>query len=83
MRIQRIKLNALSEAQLHDKEMNAILGGSYSCECSCYYEGQPGGSTSADNAVANSGLNIISPVGCNNTTFDPEIGLGVSGKVTA
>jgi len=83
MRIQRIKLNALSETQLHDKEMNAILGGVSPCECSCYYKDQ-GGSSTGYNAAANGKYGYISYDGCNETVFDPETGnLGASGKVTA
>ncbi|RGX80594.1 TIGR04149 family rSAM-modified RiPP [Bacteroides stercorirosoris] len=52
MRLKKLKLNALSEAGLKDKEMNALKGGNC-CTCSCYWEGKPGGSSSSDNSSAN------------------------------
>ena len=38
MKLKKLKLNALSEAVLKDKEMNALKGGDSCCTCSCYYE---------------------------------------------
>ena len=65
MLTRRLKLTALSEAMLRDKEMGCLLGGSACCFCSCLYEGQSGGSTSSQNSVANSALGMSSPMGCN------------------
>lgn len=52
MKIKRFKLNTLSAEGLRQKEMNAIVGGD-TCGCGCLYEGQKGGSTTADNMNAN------------------------------
>lgn len=46
-----MKLNALSEANLEEKEMKALKGG-ICCTCSCYRENY-GGSDSNDNTNAN------------------------------
>ena len=52
-----LKLNRLSDQKLAEKQMNMVTGGqgepSCYCCCGCLYEGQPGGSTSADNRAAN------------------------------
>ena len=53
MKLKKLKLNALSEAVLKDKEMNALKGGDSCCTCSCYYEKEPGGSYTMDNMGAN------------------------------
>lgn len=55
MKIKRIKLNALSAEGLRQKEMNAIVGGTRICSCSCYYANS-GGSSSSDNKNANYAL---------------------------
>lgn len=67
--LKELKLSKLSEAVLKDKEMSSILGGESICSCSCYYQGQPGGSSSFNNMVAN--LDTFGPGGhsangCNN-----------------
>ena len=74
-KLKKLKLNALSEVSLEDKEMNALRGGSC-CTCSCYWEDQ-GGSSSSDNSSANSkiGDGGYSLQGCNqyvNCGGDPE-----------
>ena len=51
MKIKRFKLNVLSQEELQEKEMNAIIGGN-SCGCACSFAGQ-GGSSTNDNASAN------------------------------
>jgi natural product precursor len=51
-KLEKLKLNALSEANLLDREMNGLRGGERFCTCSCYYEGK-GGSSSGDNRNAN------------------------------
>ena len=64
MKLKKLKLNALSEAGLKDKEMNALKGGNC-CRCSCYWDGKPGGSEWNDNMNANYGLDTESEKGCN------------------
>ena len=55
MKIKRFKLNALSAEGLRQKEMNAIMGGTRTCSCSCYWANQ-GGSSLDDNKSANYNL---------------------------
>ena len=55
MKIKRFKLNALSAEGLRQKEMNAIMGGTRMCSCSCYWADQ-GGSSSDVNKSANYNL---------------------------
>lgn len=55
-----LKLNALANQSLSSKEMNAFRGGN-SCGCGCNYEGQPGGSSTCNNASANWDNNLTSP----------------------
>lgn len=67
--LKKLKLSKLSEAMLKDKEMSSLLGGESLCTCSCYYEGEPGGSSNFSNMVAN--LDTLGPdghsaQGCNN-----------------
>ena len=50
----KLKLSALSEMMLKDKEMCSIMGGRF-CTCSCAYANQ-GGSSSENNSAANYGL---------------------------
>lgn len=67
MLTKKLKLNALSEMMLKDKEMCFIMGGRF-CSCSCAYEGTPGGSSSANNKEANYNLGPdggYSTSGCN------------------
>jgi natural product precursor len=52
MKIKRFKLNKMSGERLHQKEMNAIIGGD-TCGCGCLFQGKPGGSSTADNKNAN------------------------------
>ena len=47
--LKKIKLNGLNDAELRDREMNALNGGR-TCSCSC---SAPGGSASGDNGGAN------------------------------
>ena len=58
MKIKRFKLNALSAEGLRQKEMNAIMGGTRMCSCSCYWANQ-GGSSSDDNKSANYNLEVM------------------------
>lgn len=73
MRLNRIKLNALSESCLQDKEMNAIVGGHDVCRCSCAFANQ-GGSNESDNMVANGQYGYHSATGCNQMIYTPETG---------
>ena len=66
----KLKLSALSEALLKDKEMSTIFvgGDSRYCTCSCAYEGLPGGASAEDNRAANYNLGNYggySTTGCN------------------
>ena len=80
MKIKRLKLNALSAEGLRQKEMDAIVGGK-SCTCSCYWYGQ-GGSPSGTNTYANYGIGGYSSQGCNQFSYDDDLGLGMSGNVS-
>jgi natural product precursor len=68
MLTKKLKLSALSEMMLKDKEMGSILGGEGRwCTCSCAYANQ-GGSSSNDNSAANYDLGPhggYSTSGCN------------------
>ena len=72
MKFKRFKLNALSAEGLRQKEMNAIVGGN-SCSCSCYWA-EKGGSSINDNNMANHKYNYESVHGCNQFTYDDEMG---------
>lgn len=71
MKLKKLKLNALSEAGLKDKEMSALKGGTC-CTCSCYWEGTPGGSSSLDNSGANFTFGGESIKGCNEYVYCDE-----------
>lgn len=81
MKFKRFKLNALSAEGLRQKEMNAIVGGK-SCTCSCYWA-QQGGSQDGANSYANYGIGGYSSQGCNQSSYDDELGSGWSGNVSA
>ncbi len=66
----KLKLSALSEAMLKDKEMSSLFGGGEPryCTCSCAFEGKPGGASSEENKAANYSLGSYggySTTGCN------------------
>jgi natural product precursor len=61
--ISKLRLNALSEANLLEREMNALKGGTY-CSCSCYYA-NTGGSSSSANRDSNYNSGYTSTSGCN------------------
>lgn len=46
--LKKIKLNGLNDAELKDREMDALNGGDRTCGCGCNYEGS-GGSTTHNN----------------------------------
>ncbi|WP_300855271.1 TIGR04149 family rSAM-modified RiPP, partial [uncultured Alistipes sp.] len=48
-----LKANRIEKEILSNKEMNQVRGGEGFCGCGCLYEGK-GGSSSSDNASANS-----------------------------
>ena len=66
-KLKKLKLNTLSNQNLENKEMNALKGGVV-CTCSCLYEGQSGGSSTTDNALANFNLGGWSSPGGDNCT---------------
>lgn len=69
-KLKKIKLNALSEANLEDKELNALKGG-ICCTCSCYWANY-GGSDSNDNTNANYKTGGESTHGCNEFVYCDE-----------
>ncbi|MDR1581956.1 MAG: TIGR04149 family rSAM-modified RiPP [Prevotellaceae bacterium] len=62
----KLKLNALNEQDLKEKQMNALRGGQI-CYCSCYWENVPNsnGSSTSDNRSANYNSGYYSQHGCN------------------
>lgn len=62
--LKKIKLNGLNEAELKDREMNGLYGGT-ACGCGCNYAGS-GGSSIQSNGNANFGIGSggYSPGGC-------------------
>ena len=52
--MKKIKLNNLSARKMSEKQMDVVNGGYDTCQCSCYYENEPGGSSTLNNAIANS-----------------------------
>ena len=62
--MKKLKLTTLSEAILKDKETKAVLGGNFSCSCSCAWRNNTG-STAYDNTSANYDRGIRSEHGCN------------------
>ena len=69
-KLKKLKLNALSEVSLEDKEMKALKGGTC-CTCSCYWENR-GGSDSNDNMKANYKTGAESTQGCNEFVYCDE-----------
>ena len=61
--LKKIKLNGLNDAELRDREMDALNGGDRTCGCGCNYEGS-GGSSTHNNGTAN---HNIGPSGGNST----------------
>jgi natural product precursor len=59
----KLKLNALNEQNLIEKQMNSLKGGNY-CRCSCYWESQ-GYATVAENRGSNYASNYTSEHGDN------------------
>lgn len=55
-----LKANRIEKEILSNKEMNQIRGGEDFCGCGCLYEGK-GGSSTSDNASANSITGAKSP----------------------
>jgi natural product precursor len=63
MKINKLKINQLSKAELDTRQMNMLHGGE-ACGCACYYEGSEGGSSSYWNMSANSIQGIDSSIAC-------------------
>jgi natural product precursor len=61
-KLSKLKLHALNEQNLTEKQMNALRGGT-TCYCSCYWAGQ-GGSSELDNRNANYNYGYHSNEGC-------------------
>jgi natural product precursor len=77
-KLKKLKLNALNEQDLAEKQMNALRGGT-TCYCSCYWANQGGSSYSANtNANYNIGSNGgYSTNGCNQYAYqEGENGFG-------
>lgn len=75
MLTKKLKLSTLSEALLKDKEMGSLYGGGRDCNCSCYYQGQPGGASSEQNKNANYNIGDYggdSVQGCNQYHYSPS-----------
>ncbi len=64
MELKKIKLNKLSNNALAERQMKGLKGGSPdgSCFCACRYA-KHGGSSTNDNALANSDKGLDSPGG--------------------
>lgn len=77
MKLKKIKLNTLANANMLSEEMNALKGGERACSCSCYWENKSGPSSS-DNAGANYGLGSsggYSQHGCNQYSYSYSWGM--------
>ena len=63
-KLSKLKLNAVAESRLAEREMNALRGGGQpgNCTCSCYYAGS-GGASIIDNSDANIAEGLQSPYG--------------------
>jgi len=66
-KLKKMKLNAINEQSLKEKEMSGLKGGTC-CYCSCYWEGK-GGSSSNNNSEANWKSETISVNGCNSYQY--------------
>ena len=62
MKLKKLKLHEISNADLSEKEMCRILGGGTKgcCQCGCHYAGKGGGSSSEDNNSANDAHGYVS-----------------------
>jgi natural product precursor len=58
-KLKKLKLNALSEANLREREMNILKGGECTCGCGCLYQNS-GGSSTQDNGGANKNYGYFS-----------------------
>lgn len=65
--MKRINLTKLGQSSLTKNEMNSLHGGDeyHTCGCSCYYEGEEGGSSANDNGFENAKGDMHSPKGVN------------------
>lgn len=57
MKLEKIKLTELADAELNEREMCQILGGGIPgcCQCGCHYANSGGSSTSSNGGANNSG----------------------------
>lgn len=57
MKLEKINLNELANAELNEREMCHILGGGTPgcCQCGCNYTSSGGSSTSSNNSANNAG----------------------------
>lgn len=62
MKLKKITLNEVSQAELNEKEMLRILGGGTPgcCQCGCEYSGTGGGSSTSSNDSANNAKGLTS-----------------------
>jgi natural product precursor len=68
-KLSKLKLNALNEQSLEKKNMNTLRGGvCITCQCSCYWQNSPGGSSIASNRSANAQHGYSSVQGYNQYT---------------
>jgi natural product precursor len=73
----KLKLNALNEQDLAEKQMNALRGGG-NCFCSCYWAGN-GGSSELNNRNANYNYGYHSAEGCSQyAMFDNYYSYGLA-----
>jgi natural product precursor len=67
-KLQKLRLNALKEQYLAEKQMKVLSGGEcVTCQCSCYWAGN-GGSSIASNKTANAQHGYSSVDGYNRYT---------------
>ena len=65
MKLKKLKLHEISNADLSEKEMCRILGGGTKgcCQCGCHYAGKGGGSSFGNNNSANDEHGYVSDLG--------------------
>jgi natural product precursor len=78
--MKNMKLNALENQSLNNKEMNKVRGGGQGdpCCCGCNYAGTPGGSSTSANDNANTAGGLHSPgcetkSDCDSSTVTPPV----------
>lgn len=78
MKLKKISLNQISEANLNEREMCRLLGGGTPgcCQCGCHYAGTPGGASTSANTSANNAEGKYSDYqpqcsGCSCSSYPP------------